>query len=116
MHDVDALSLYKMAYNPSLRRLSSEVNDEAGSCICQSPGQKLAKPEECLMQRGVLDKIQPVFVVGESLDQFRPVPRMNDEPDVGISSPQKPKVVERDESLAAKPARRVIRDDDDAHE
>jgi len=41
---------------------------------------------------------------------------MDDEPHVGISCPQKPKVVEREESLAAKSARRVIGDDNDAHE
>src|SRR5438270_10259965 len=115
MHYIDAKGLDEIANDPPLRRLGGEVNDQARCGVRQPSGQILAKMKQGFVQPSVFDEVQTLLVIWKLFDQFGLVAGVDDQSHIDISGQQKPKVVEWDESFAAEEARRVIRDDDDAH-
>ena len=115
MHKVDAIGLDEIANDPPLRPLGGEVNDQARCGFRQPPGQILAKTKQGFVQPCVFDEVQTLLVIRKLFDQFGLVAGVDDQSHIDISGPQKPKIVERQKGFAAEEARRVVRNDDDAH-
>ncbi len=117
MHDVDAFVINEFADDASLQPLGEQVHGEACENDCNPAGKPFSNPPHCSVPNRVRDIFYSILILRiNGLLELLAGSFVHDQPDFDASISEKSEIVQREDSLPAKPGRGMFGNDDNTRE